>query len=310
MAENQLVKYMTDTGEVTLSPEIIKAYLVSGDPDKVTSQEVTMFLQLCRYQKLNPFLREAYLIKFGTSPATLVTGKEVFTKRAASIESCGGWAAGITIQTKSGEIIQRKGTMLLAGEVLIGGWAKVFRKDWVEPLEDEVSLTEYQRNKADGTPMSSWKSMPATMIRKVALVHALREAFPDKFQGLYTPEEMPIDDSRLTAEPINITPDKQPIQPTTSKSQTAAKGLSEAQVKRFYAIIKGSGATEEIVKVILNNEVPGNFNQEGKFDWNNVSKVQYNTLCDMFEKGNWQAKYTEIMELEDITNNLLGAANA
>ena len=304
MAENQIIKYMTDTGEVQLSPEIIKSYLVSGDPDKVTNQEITMFLQLCKYQKLNPFLREAYLIKFGTSPATLVTGKEVFTKRAASIESCGGWSAGITIQLASGAIEQRKGTMLLTGEKLIGGWAKVFRKDWVEPLEDEVSLSEYQRNKADGTPMSSWKSMPATMIRKVALVHALREAFPDKFQGLYTPEEMPIDDSGLSAQPINITPGhsepaKPPIQPTTSK------GLSEAQAKRFYGIVKTAGATPEVIKVILDHEVPENFTGEGgKFNWAKISKVQYDGLCTMFESGEWQAVFENIMALEAISKDL------
>lgn len=32
--------------------------------------------------------------------------------------------------------------------------------------------------------------MPGTMLRKVALCHALREAFPDDFQGLYGSEEM------------------------------------------------------------------------------------------------------------------------
>ena len=35
--------------EIELSPELIKAYLVNGDADKVTDQEVMMYLNLCRF---------------------------------------------------------------------------------------------------------------------------------------------------------------------------------------------------------------------------------------------------------------------
>ena len=40
------------------------------------------------------------------------------------------------------------------------------------------------------TGKSNWTSKPATMIRKTAIVHALREAFPDEFGGLYDAVEM------------------------------------------------------------------------------------------------------------------------
>ena len=86
-----IVKYETDNGEVTLSKDIVKRYLVSGDPSKVTDKEVMMFIQMCKYQNLNPFLREAYLIKFGNSPATMVTGKDTFVKRAAKSKLCTGY---------------------------------------------------------------------------------------------------------------------------------------------------------------------------------------------------------------------------
>jgi len=57
---DSIVKYKSETGEeVSLSADIIKRYLVSGDPSKVTDQEVMMCLKLCQYQKLNPFLNEA-----------------------------------------------------------------------------------------------------------------------------------------------------------------------------------------------------------------------------------------------------------
>ncbi len=213
----EVVVYETETGRVILSPEIIKKYLVSGDPAKVTDAEVFMFLKLCQHQRLNPFLREAYLIKYSADePATFVVGKDTFVKRAARCELCGGWQAGVIIRKKDGTLEYRTGTLVLSDEELVGGWAKVYRKDWREPIEISVSLQEYIRKKKDGQPTRSWREMPATMIRKVALVQALREAFPEQFQGMYTPEEMPIDDSQLPDEPVNV--NVEPETPTEERN--------------------------------------------------------------------------------------------
>lgn len=204
MANNTLVKYKTDQGEVKLSPAIVKQYLVSGQADRVTNQEIVMFMKMCQYQGLNPFLREAYLIKFGNSPATMVTGKDTFTKRAAKSPLCAGYEAGVVVQGKDGQPHERKGALILTEEKLVGGWAKVYRKDWKVPMEVTVGLDEYARTKSNGELMSNWKQMPGTMIRKVALVQALREAIPEEFGGLYSPEEMPVDDSVLDSKPIDV----------------------------------------------------------------------------------------------------------
>jgi len=195
--QTSVVKYKTDSGEVMLSPGIIKRYLVSGNPDRVTDQEVMMFLKLCQYQHLNPFLREAYLIKYGDSPATLVTGKDTFTKRAAKSRLISGYTAGVIVQ-KGSTVLEKTGTFIAPDEKLIGGWAEVHRKDWKVPVKVSVNLAEYHKGYAN------WKSMPATMIRKVALVQALREALPEEFGGLYSPEEMPVDDAKLPEEPLEI----------------------------------------------------------------------------------------------------------
>jgi hypothetical protein len=88
-----------------------------------------------------------------------------------------------------------------------------------------------------------------------------------------------------------------------AQTSTTAKPLSELQIKRFYAIVNGqkeSGATDEIAKVILGHEVLSGFASEGKFDWDKVSKTQYDTLCKLFESGNWKTKYQEIMESESL----------
>ncbi|MDS7999093.1 recombinase RecT, partial [Streptococcus pneumoniae] len=46
-----------------------------------------------------------------------------------------------------------------------------------------VSREEYDKKQ------STWNTMPATMIRKVALVNALREAFPEDLGNMYTEDD-------------------------------------------------------------------------------------------------------------------------
>jgi len=195
--ESGLIKFQTDHGEVELSPAIIRQYLVPSGT-AVSDQEVKLFLELCKYQGLNPFLREVYLVKYGDYPASMVTGKEVFTKRAMSNPKFAGLTAGITVVGRENKLYRREGSLLLTGESLIGGWAKVHIKEYAVPFFEEVSLAEYEGKKKDGTKTGMWATKPATMIRKVAIVHALREAFPEQFEGLYSQEEInTIDSSKL-----------------------------------------------------------------------------------------------------------------
>lgn len=191
-APANVTEYESNGEIVKLSPETIRAYLVNG-VGEVTNQEVMMFLSLCRFQHLNPFLKEAYLIKYGSSPATIVTGKDVFTKRAKRNPGYAGKQAGIFVKdTETGEIIEREGTFYQPdAEKIIGGWAKVYIKGYERPEYAAVSFDEYAGRTKDGELNSQWSTRPATMIRKVALVQALREAFPEDYAGMVSPEEIP-----------------------------------------------------------------------------------------------------------------------
>lgn len=198
-AKKNEVKVVANGEEFTLTPETVKAYLVSGNRDLVTTQEVVMFMNLCRFQHLNPWLREAYLIKYSQNdPAALVTGKEAFLKRAEGEANYDGFKAGIIVQDEDGEVIYRDGSFKLPGETIVGGFAEIFRKDRNHSVRAEVSFEEYAARKKDGSLNSQWSKKPTTMIRKVALVQALREAFPGTLGGMYAAEE------RGVEEPIDV----------------------------------------------------------------------------------------------------------
>ena len=198
------IEYKCGEETVKLSPTIIRNYLVNGNGD-VTDQEIVMFLNLCRFQHLNPFLREAYLIKFGSQPATIVVGKDAITKRAMRNPKYAGQQAGVVVLTENRDLEYRNGSLVLDGESLVGGWAKVYVKDFEVPIEAVVSYQEYVGTTKDGTVNSQWSKKPATMIRKVALVQALREAFPEDLSGMYASEEMNLDfDETAVAAPVEV----------------------------------------------------------------------------------------------------------
>lgn len=208
------ITYDANGEQVKLSTSMIKNYLVSGN-GAVTDQEVVMFLSLCKFQHLNPFLREAYLIKYGSSPATVVVGKDVLLKRAMRSEKFEGLQAGVIVVGADGEITEREGTFALKGEELVGGWAKVFIKGYTNPVYSSVSMQEYSTGK------SNWLTKPATMIRKVALAQALREAFPEEMSALYDASEM--DKTVLDNTQQEIVLDTTPVEMSSESPVTASE---------------------------------------------------------------------------------------
>jgi len=194
--EEQIQVWETEKGEVKLSVALVRMYFC---PEATTVEAMT-FLSIARYQKLNPFLREIYLIKYGRFPASIVVGKDTFTKRAERHPKYRGFSAGIIVSSKAApeKVERRKGCFYQkATENLVGGWAIVPReKDGELPVEIEVSFDEYVGRTGDGQINRQWAGKPATMIRKVALVQALRERFPEEFEGMYDEAEIRDDSHR------------------------------------------------------------------------------------------------------------------
>lgn len=185
------VVYEANGEQIRLTPSIVQQYIV-GDSGTITLQEFKFFTELCKARKLNPFLKEAYCIKFGNQPAQIVVGKDAILKRAIIHPDYDGMESGIIVMnTASGEIIERKGTFYLKNsEQLVGGWAKVYRKNWKYPTYCSVSFDEVANRKKDGSLNSNWAGKGATMVEKVAKVRALRETFIEDLSGMYDADEM------------------------------------------------------------------------------------------------------------------------
>lgn len=192
--KNELtVKYEVDGCEIKLTPTSVQEYIVGANNGKITIQEFKFFTELCKARKLNPFLKEAYCIKYSGQPAQIVVGKDAVLKRAILNPNYDGMESGIIVLNANGEVIERKGTFRLSSEQLVGGWAKVYRKNWTHPTYCSVSFDEVAQKKADGTLNVNWSDKGATMVEKVAKVRALRETFIEDLGGMYEAEEMGVD---------------------------------------------------------------------------------------------------------------------
>lgn len=185
---SQLAVYTMEQGQV-LDAQTVKNYIAPN----ATNQEALMFIELCKAQNLNPFVRDAYLVKYGSQPAQIIVGKDVFIKRAYENPNFSGMKAGIVVLDKNGDMKEREGALKGPGDEIIGGWCEVYLKNQDFPVKSVVSFEEYAQKTKEGKLNSMWSSKGATMIRKVAQSQALREAFPKDLRGLYQQEEMGIE---------------------------------------------------------------------------------------------------------------------
>jgi phage recombination protein Bet len=146
--------------------KVIDEYLFSTGT-KLTTQQQNLFKQLAILHNLNPFKNEIYAIPYGQE-MKIVTGYEVYLKRAEETKDLNGWEFKIEAEGDD-----YKGVLT------------IYRKSWEKPFIHEVYMSEYNSGK------SLWASKPKTMLKKVAVAQGFRLAFPLEFAGmLYTSDEL------------------------------------------------------------------------------------------------------------------------
>ena len=193
-AQSTAIQFTDDHGDlITITSEDVRMHICPA----ADAKEVAYFMELCRAQRLNPFLNEAYLVKFKGNPAQIMVAHKALVKRAEAHPQYDGMEHGVVV-LRNGEVHheQRGAVYAEAGEKLIGGWCKVYRKDRRMPIYAECSLKSMDKGQAN------WKSMPDLMIDKCAQAAALREAFPDELRSMYVQEEMG------SVPPQEVTPDE------------------------------------------------------------------------------------------------------
>lgn len=151
-----------------------------------TDAEFAMFTQFCKSTGLNPFKKEIWFIKAG-GRVQMMTGIQGYWAIANSHPQMDGHEEDIEVDAQG---------------VPVKAVCKIYRKDRRFPSVGIALMKEYKK----GSPI--WSSMPSVMLMKCAESVALRKAFPQELNGLYTEEEMPTNFAANTPPPVLKTADE------------------------------------------------------------------------------------------------------
>lgn len=190
--EDKPVKYSVAGKDVELSVALTQMYFCQ----KASPAEAYVFNQWCAHVGLDPWKKQAYLVKYGDDPAQHLTAINALLSRAYNHPKFQGLEAGIVVRTAEKELVDRAGEIYFPddGEQIVGGWCKIHIKDYVVPMEERVDFRQRCQYK-NGEPMAKWKTSPGLMIRKCAVAAAIREAFPDSTAGMYVAEEFGLEET-------------------------------------------------------------------------------------------------------------------
>lgn len=137
-----------------------------------TPEEFDLFVMMARRTRLDPLLKQLYFIKYGNGVPSYVTSIDSYRIIAHRTEAFAGVDLPIYDYDKAGKVTHCAITVykFVQGQ-RVGFSAK-------------VKFSEYSTGK------NQWAGKPETMIAKVAEAHALRKAFPQDLNGVYTADEM------------------------------------------------------------------------------------------------------------------------
>lgn len=153
--------------------------------------DVQLAYAICQRTGLDPVARQiCFLARWDSkqkrevmTPVTTIDGFRVLAQRSHKYTGqVGPWWCGKDGQWREAWLEDGPPRAAKVG---------ICRADFTQPLYAVATMAEYCAFSRDGTtPQPLWRKMPALMLAKCAEALAIRKAFPNDCQGLYTQEEM------------------------------------------------------------------------------------------------------------------------
>jgi len=153
-----------------------------------SEEELQIFMHACKRTELDPFMRQIYAVKIWNSKLkkytmSIQTGIDGYRLIA---DRTGKYSPGrdtVFNYTKENKLLSAS------------AYVKKMTPDgsWHE-IGSEAFWEEYAQRKKDGELVHFWATKPHIMLGKCAEALALRKAFPAELSGIYTKEEMPIEE--------------------------------------------------------------------------------------------------------------------
>jgi len=247
---NELIDYNNATMIQTL-----KATVAQG----LNEPEFRLFAEHCKSTGLNPFKKEVWAIKAG-GRLQVMTGINGFLAIANNHPQFDGMETEVDNDENPTRAVCR-----------------VYRKDRRIPSEGVALMKEY----GGQTPI--WRKMPRVMLTKVAKSIALREAFPQELNGLYTAEEMPAEYDVPAPGQQPAPQTQQPAKPQVYIAETESEPGTPEGVYHYKIYPKMENFTE--LKQII-KDAGGKWNASGKC-WTLQTELPELSGQQCDENGTW-----------------------
>jgi phage recombination protein Bet len=153
----------------------------------LTTDEMAFFVSLGKNLGANPFTREIWAVKYDRNqPAAIFCGRDFYRRIAQEQPDYEGHNAQALysndiVEIENGEVKKHVPSLRDPGEI-IGAYCILWRTG-KRPFFHLVRFREYFKG------FSNWKTMPETMIKKVAEAQTLRMAYQGIFRGTYDESE-------------------------------------------------------------------------------------------------------------------------
>lgn len=201
--------------EIVSKETLIKHLDTLGLANSLTPQEKESYFEIAMLYGLNPFKREIYVSKYGNQ-MSVITGYEVYIKRAERTGMLDGWSATTSGSVQNGDL---KATVT------------IYRKDRSHPFIWEALYEECVQKTREGKVTKFWEKA-AFMTKKVAISQGFRLCFSDELAGMpYTADEMPDKEVYEDAQYTEVKVDK------VDYSALLESSNSLEELKQFYLSI-------------------------------------------------------------------------
>ena len=227
------------TLEGNVSDKVLIEYLdVMGISPKLEEKEKIQFLNIAKTFGLNPFKREIFCTVYGSGEykqLSIITGYEVYIKRAERSGQLDGWHA-----TTTGSVATNDLKAIVT----------IYRKDRQHPFVWEVFYEECVQKTKTGAVTKFWEKANF-MTKKVGISQAFRLCFSDELGGMpYTSDEMPNEEVTQDIPHIEVI-EPEVVKPPVKLSQTAIDKLMTIEdIEKYLNLVEEGKVSMTQVQVL------------------------------------------------------------
>jgi phage recombination protein Bet len=181
--KNKSIERVPGTMEVWSDLALVRAQFAPT----LTETEFKFFVTLGQSLGANPFKREIWSVKYDRNqPASIFLGRDMYRRKSQEQKEYDGHVPQAIYENDEFEVfngIPEHSYGANGRGKLLGAYCMCWKKTTTHPYFVMVKIDEYNKN------FANWKTMPETMIKKVAEAQCLRGAFQGVFAGTYDESE-------------------------------------------------------------------------------------------------------------------------